>query len=103
MEQWVRLCVAAEAPAPGEVTEAEVQGVAVCLANVGGELRALDNWCPHRRAPLAEGWTEGNAVVCPWHSWAFDLKTGDSVYPENQKVEVFPVRVEGDDVLIDIA
>jgi nitrite reductase (NADH) small subunit len=70
MSQWVRFCSVAEAPAEGAVMEAEADGVAVCLARIGGELSALDNWCPHRRGPLGQGWVEGAAVVCPWHSWA---------------------------------
>jgi nitrite reductase (NADH) small subunit len=84
------------------VMEAEVDGVAVCLANVNGVLSALDNICPHRQGPLGQGWIEGEAVVCPWHSWAFDAMTGVSVYPENVRVEVFPVRVEGESVLVDL-
>jgi nitrite reductase (NADH) small subunit len=100
--QWVKICSIAEAPEPGKVVEAEVQGVGVCLANLNGELSALDNWCPHRRGPLGQGWIEGEAVICPWHSWAFNLKTGRAEYPEPEKVDVFPLRLEGDDVLIDI-
>jgi nitrite reductase (NADH) small subunit len=103
MAQWVRLCGVAEAPAEGNVMEAETQGVAICLARVGGELAALDNWCPHRRGPLGQGWVEGNAVVCPWHSWTFDLKSGEAEYPVSERVAVFPVRVEGDDVLVDVS
>lgn len=100
--KWVRLCGIAEAPPPGEVTEAEAEGVAVCLINLGGELSALDNWCPHRRGPLGQGWLERDCVVCPWHSWTFHVKTGEAEFPPNEKVEVFPLRVEDDDVLIDI-
>lgn len=92
----------AETPENGKVMEAEAEGVAVCLARVGGELAALDNWCPHRRAPLGQGWIEGNALVCPWHSWAFNIESGASIYPENEKVDVFPLRIDGDDVMIDI-
>lgn len=102
MSQWVRFCSVAEAPAEGAVMDAEAQGVAVCLARVKGELSALDNWCPHRRGPLGQGWLEGNAVVCPWHSWTFDLTTGAAEYPVSERVAVFPVRVEGEDVLVDI-
>jgi nitrite reductase/ring-hydroxylating ferredoxin subunit len=65
MAEWVRLCGVAEAPAPGEVMEAEANGVAVCLANVDGRLSALDNVCPHRQGPLGQGWLEGQGVVCP--------------------------------------
>ena len=102
MAQWVRLCGLAEAPAVGQVMEAEVQGVGVCLANVGGELSALDNVCPHRQGPLGQGWVEGEAVVCPWHSWAFNARTGVAEYPEGERVGSFAVRVEGEDVLVEI-
>ncbi|HEY0263619.1 MAG TPA: Rieske (2Fe-2S) protein [Granulicella sp.] len=103
MSQWVKLCPLANAPAPNQVAELTVEGVEVCLANVNGELSALDNWCPHRRGPLGQGWIEGESVICPWHSWAFNAKTGRADYPENEKVETFPLRVEGEDVLIDIS
>lgn len=103
MSQWVKVCALAEAPAPGNVMEAAAGEFAVCLANVNGELAAVDNWCPHRRGPLGQGWLEGDAVVCPWHSWTFNVRTGKCEYPGNQKVGTFPVRVEGNDVLVDIA
>lgn len=103
MAQWVRLCALSEAPEHGEVKEAEAEGVAVCLANADGELRALDNWCPHRRGPLGQGWLEGEAVVCPWHSWAFNTRTGIAEPPERARVDVLPLRVEGDDLLVDIS
>ena len=82
--------------------EAEANGVAVCLANVDGRLAALDNWCPHRHGPLGQGWLEGEAVVCPWHSWAFNTRTGKAEPPERAQVDVLPVKVEGDEVWIDL-
>jgi nitrite reductase (NADH) small subunit len=103
MPQWVKLCTLTEAPAPNRVREAEAEGIAICLANLHGELSALDNWCPHRRGPLGQGWIENDAVICPWHSWAFNPKTGKADYPDNEKVATFPLCIEGDDVLIDIA
>jgi nitrite reductase (NADH) small subunit len=102
VSQWVRLCAAKESPAPGNVMEAEVAGVAICLANVEGRLSALDNWCPHRRGPLGQGWIEGEAVVCPWHSWAFNTTTGIAEPPERAKVDIFPVKVENDEVLVNL-
>jgi nitrite reductase (NADH) small subunit len=102
MSQWVRLCSLSEAPAEGQVMEAEAAGVAVCLARVGGEFQAVDNWCPHRRGPLGQGWIKGNGVVCPWHSWTFDLRTGAAEFPEGERVAVFPLRVEGDALLVEV-
>ena len=102
MSEWVRLCAVSEAPKPGEVTEAEAKGVQVCLANVNGRLAALENICPHRGGPLGQGWLEGEAVVCPWHSWTFHLKTGVAEFPVKHRQTVFPLRVEGDEVLVDL-
>lgn len=101
MEHWTKLCARNEAPAEGEVTEAEAEGVVVCLARVGGRLHAVENLCPHRDGPLGQGWIEGNAVVCPWHAWAFDLRTGVSRIPQFARVAVFPVREQEE--LVEIA
>ena len=102
MAKWVRLCGMSEVPPPGQVGEAEVGGVSICLANVNGELSALDNICPHRQGPLGQGWLEGESVVCPWHSWMFHAKTGEAEYPDGERVDVIPLRIEGDDVLVEI-
>ncbi len=45
---------------------------------------------------------EGENVICPWHSWAFHAKTGLAEYPEGQFVQVYPLKVEGEDVLVEI-
>jgi len=100
--QWVRLCGVAEAPAENSVMEVEADGVSICLANVDGELAALDNVCPHRLGPLGQGWVEGGAVICPWHAWCFDPKTGVAAYPDKGAVSVFQVRVDGDSVLVEL-
>ncbi len=103
MAQWVKICGVADAPRPGKVMEVEVDGVGLCVANLNGELSALDNRCPHQGGPLGQGWIEGEAVVCPWHGWEFSVKTGLAEFPENERVAVFPVKVEGDAVLVDIS
>jgi nitrite reductase (NADH) small subunit len=39
-------------------------------------LFAIDNLCPHRGAPLHEGFVTDNYVTCPWHQWQFQLEDG---------------------------
>ncbi len=97
------MCAAQDAPKPGDVMEAEVNGSFVCLANVDGRLAALDNVCPHRQGPLGQGWLEGEAVLCPWHAWAFSTATGIAAPPERARVAVFPVKIEDEDVLVQLA
>ena len=102
MPHWVQICTLAEAPQEGQVAEVEVEGVSVCLARHNGKLSALDNICPHRQGPLGQGWLEGDAVLCPWHSWAFNLETGIADPPERAAVAVFPIRVENETVLVEL-
>lgn len=100
MDGFVRLCALVEAPKAGTVTEMQADGRAICVANIDGELSALDNVCPHRQGPLGEGIIEDGAVVCPWHGWAFDAKTGEGVHNPGMRVDAFPLKVESGDVWI---
>lgn len=103
MAEWVRLCGVKDAPKAGEVMEAEANGVTVCLANIEGQLHAIDNVCPHRQGPLSQGWVEGKTIVCPWHAWAFDVRTGLCEEPEHAQVRVYALRTEAEDILADLA
>jgi nitrite reductase (NADH) small subunit len=81
----------------------EVGGVAVAVFNAGaGRFHATSPLCPHEDGPLAEGWIEGNAVVCPWHGFDFDLTTGRCLVDEAFAITVYPVRVTGKDVEVDL-
>ena len=103
MGTWVRLCAVNEAPKDDEVTEVEAGGVAVCLARIQGRFHAMDNACPHRQGPLGQGWVEGQAVICPWHAWAFDVTTGEAAEPEHAQVKIFPIREENGDLVVDLS
>ncbi len=87
---------------PGMGREVKIEGRPVALFSVGGEVHALGAVCPHRGGPIGEGTAEGCNAVCPWHGWRFDLKTG--VCPENPtaKLAVYPVKVDGEDVLVQV-
>jgi nitrite reductase/ring-hydroxylating ferredoxin subunit len=87
---------------PGSVMEAEVGEGTYAICNVGGELSALDGICPHAGGPLGQGNVDGDKVVCPWHEWAYSCRTGVNDYDENVKLAMFPVKVDGDDILIDV-
>ena len=103
MAQWIRLCGVNEAPKPGEVTEVQVEAQAFCLANIEGELHALDNVCPHRQGPLGQGWIEGRTVLCPWHAWAFSVDSGTAEEPEHAQVKVYPLKSEEEGVYADVS
>ena len=90
-----------ELPAINAVKEMSAAGKTICVANVNGEICAMENTCLHRGGPLGQGVIEGGKVVCPWHGWAWDPKTGEAD-PPDAKIAVYPVRIENGEVLIEI-
>jgi nitrite reductase (NADH) small subunit len=86
--------------------------------NVGGRYYALPNVCAHQFGPLCEGkisgtlvareetnWSrawvqEGEILICPWHALEYDLTTGRCVAYPKVKLRQYPVRVEGDQIVV---
>jgi nitrite reductase/ring-hydroxylating ferredoxin subunit len=95
--------VEAEDIAVGQGTLVESQGVMLAVFNGGGgRFYACGAICPHEDGPLAEGWLEGEAVVCPWHGFDFDVHTGRCQVAEGLSVPVYPTRVTGGSVEVDL-
>ena len=101
MSELVRICAKGELPRSGQAREFSAGSRTLCIANIDGVIRALDNECPHRGGPLAEGMIEQGKLICPWHAWSFDPATGATEYSQ-ERVAVYPVNVEGNDVFVKI-
>ena len=99
MSEFVRICAKSELPPSGDAREIVVGEKTLCIANENGAICAMDNVCPHRGGPLGQGMLEGGKLVCPWHAWAFDLRTGAAVHSPQTKVELYEIKIDGDDVL----
>lgn len=87
-------------PGTGKVVEAA--GKQIALFNVDGTLYALDNTCKHRGGPIGEGELSGSVVTCPWHGWEYDVRSGKNQGDPSIELSCYQVRVEGDDVLIEL-
>jgi nitrite reductase/ring-hydroxylating ferredoxin subunit len=68
----------------------------------GGRFYACSALCPHEDGPLADGWLEGDAVVCPWHGFDFDLTTGACRVDADLSVTVYATRVREGVVEVDV-
>jgi nitrite reductase/ring-hydroxylating ferredoxin subunit len=97
----VRVASLSQLP-PGTLIEVVADGQAIALCNAGGEIHALDGVCPHNGGPLGQGALHETAVVCPWHAWEFDCRTGELDYNPEVRVRKYAVTIDGDDVLIDV-
>jgi len=98
MSEFVRICSRAELPPHGEARELQCGGRLFCIANQKGRVTLMDDVCPHRGGPLGQGLIENGKLICPWHAWAFDLKTGEATHSPDTKVEVYETKIEGDEI-----
>jgi nitrite reductase/ring-hydroxylating ferredoxin subunit len=80
----------------------EVEGKEVLLVNGGGTIYACENECPHQGSPMSGGMVkDATTLTCPRHGYRFDLRTGACMdYPE-YTLGVYPVTIEGDDILVE--
>ena len=84
----------------GKVVEA--QGKTIALFNCDGQFFAVENACKHRGGPLGEGMLSGTSVTCPWHGWEYDVKSGACMMDESSSLKTYPVKVEGEDILVGV-
>ena len=101
--EFVTAIKTSEIPAGG-ITAIDVRGIRVAVANVGGTYYAFDDACTHEQCSLAEeGELEGTTVTCTCHGSEFDVRTGKVLAPPaTLAVKVYPVRVAGDALQIEV-
>jgi 3-phenylpropionate/trans-cinnamate dioxygenase ferredoxin component len=89
----------------GEMRLVEADGRKIGVFKCGGDLLAIEDRCSHDDGPLAEGEFDAASctVECPRHGSLFDLRTGrPKTLPAYQPVETFEVRVEDDEVKLEL-
>ena len=102
MPGFSKLTTQSELPAVNQAKEFSCGNKEICIANVNGSYSAMDNVCLHQGGPLGQGTIEKGEVVCPWHGWAYDPKTGAAAHNANAKVAVYPLKIENGDVMVEI-
>jgi len=101
-----RVCARSEVPEDGAL-RVELTDVDIAVVDFDGELFAIEDVCSHAEIALSEGEVEefdgAPTIECALHGSCFDLRTGQPTnLPATEPVPVYPVRVEGDDVYVDV-
>lgn len=65
-----------------------------------GAVRAFDGLCPHEDFPLVNGDFDGRVLTCINHLWSFDATTGQGISPPTCRLDVWAVKVEGDEIFV---
>ncbi len=93
-ERWQEVCPEDDVPVMGGRL-VRIGTTQIALFRLSdGTVRAVDNRCPHKQGPLAEGIVSGDSVICPLHARRIDLKSGEVLPPDHGCVTVYPTRVE---------
>ena len=78
---------------PGASELVAIGNLQVAVFREADSVFAIDNLCPHRGAPLHEGFVKDGYVTCPWHQWQFRLDDGVCLNIPKAKVASYPVEV----------
>lgn len=85
----------------GRMKRVNINGQRILLANVDGNFYASDDSCTHEEASLSTGFLKGELVKCPLHGSRFNVRTGEVLEePAEENLRTYPVRIEGNDILI---
>ena len=101
MSKFIRVAAIDEVP-NGTGKEVMAGDHLIALFHVDGEFFALDGVCPHAGGPLGQGELTDRVVTCPWHGWQFDIQTGRHCLNDKLTHPSFPVKVDDQDVLVDV-
>jgi nitrite reductase/ring-hydroxylating ferredoxin subunit len=102
VERAVRACTLAQLDAAGGLLPVALADREAVVVRAGtGEVFAIARACPHEGYPLEEGSVIGETITCPWHGWRFDLRSG-ACLTAGEDTQMFPVSLDGDDVLVDL-
>jgi 3-phenylpropionate/trans-cinnamate dioxygenase ferredoxin component len=101
-----RVCRLSEVPNDGSL-RVELPDVDVAIVRFDDEVYAIEDVCSHAEVALSDGDVDevdgAPTIECALHGSCFDLRTGEPTnLPATEPVPVYPVRVEGDDVLVDV-
>jgi nitrite reductase/ring-hydroxylating ferredoxin subunit len=97
----VRIAALSQLP-PGTVQQAEVGEDTYAVCNAGGEIHVLEGICPHAGGPLGQGALHGATLVCPWHAWEYDCRTGACDGSDDLRLAKFPVILRDGEVWIEV-
>lgn len=98
---WIDIAALDDVPQRGARLVKTAHGCVAVFRTGTDDIYALDNACPHKSGPLADGMVHGASVTCPLHNWVISLETGMVQGPDEGQVATYPARVEDGRILLD--
>ena len=78
----------------------KVEGKKICLVKVDNEFFATQSTCPHAGADLSQGFCKDKKLICAFHRYEYDLKTGRGATGQGDYINIYPLEVREDGLYI---
>jgi nitrite reductase (NADH) small subunit len=98
---WIDIGHIDDVPLRGARLVKTPMGCIAVFRTAEAKVFAASNTCPHKGGPLSEGIVHGQSVTCPLHNWVFDLNTGEAQGADDGRIETYPLRLDGQRMLLD--
>ena len=86
--------VASATVPPGKLQLIKIGNHRICMAHTEQGFYAVGDTCTHLSASLSKGHANYlNQVICPWHSYRFDLETGQECQQRALELETYPIEI----------
>lgn len=101
MAEFVR-ATAVSSIVDGEITAVTINGVKIILLRWQEQIHALSSKCPHAAADMTNGEFYRGKLECPDHGYVFDVKTGRTLWPEDEMLclKQYPLKIENGAIYI---
>lgn len=101
-DNWIMAAMLNDLP-EDDVIGMEVGGRDIALYRTDEGVFASANLCSHGNARLSDGFLEDGEIECPLHQGRFCIKTGKAMCgPLTEGVNIYPVRIEGEQVYLNL-
>ena len=102
-QPWIDICARGDIPVRGSRVVETTHGQIALFRTAEDEVFALENRCPHKGGPLADGIVHGRKVACPLHNWIINLDDGEATGADKGCARSFPVKLENGRIYLDMS
>lgn len=100
--KWYEVCAVSDIPRRAAI-RIDYQGQRIAVFRTArGDVRALEDKCPHKGGPLSAGIVHGDCVTCPLHNWDISLETGRALGADEGFTRRFNAKVENGKVFVQL-
>ncbi|MDX8391291.1 MAG: nitrite reductase small subunit NirD [Mariprofundaceae bacterium] len=102
-QNWIEICGLEDIPKSAARTVNAGETMIAVFRLTDDRVKAVENRCPHKNGPLAEGIISGDDILCPLHNWRISLDSGEVAAPDEGCVKAYPVKVEDGQVFLSLS